>query len=87
MSLVITAAETAEFRLDIMLAATCSPAVFTLNGFDVAVLIEVVTIPRAARLLPSGCPFSKNEKTKRRKSADKKEPVKDQPKRQERRQC
>jgi len=77
MSLVITAAETAEFRVDIMLAATCSPAILTLNGFDVAVLIEVVTVPRAPSLLPSGCPFSKNEKPKRRKGADKKEPVKD----------
>jgi len=86
MSLVITATETAEFRLDIMLAATCSPTVFTLNGFDVAVLIEVVTVPRAARMLPSGCPFSKNKKRKRRKGANKKEPVKDQPERQERSQ-
>ena len=58
---------------------------FALDGFDVAVLIEVITVPWAARLLASGCPFGKDEKPKRRQGADEKEPVEDQSKRQEHR--
>ena len=83
MSLVIAAAETTILRFYIMLVMTGSSTVFALDGDDVAVLIEVITIPWAARLLASGCPFSKDEKPERRKGADKKEPVKDQSKRQE----
>ena len=66
-----------------MLVVTCSPAVFALDRLDIAVLIEVIAIAWAARLLASGCPFCENEEPKRRKGADKKEPVKDQSKRQE----
>ena len=77
----ITTAEATEFRLYIVLVATCSSAVLTLDSLDVAVLIEVITVPRGARLLASGCPFGKDEKRKRRKGADEKEPVKDQSKR------
>ena len=68
-----------------MLVVTRSSTVFALDGHDVAVLVEVITVPGAARLLASGCPFSKDEKPKRRKGADEKEPVKDQSKRQEHR--
>ena len=81
MSIVITAAETTKLRLYIILVVTCSSTVFTLNGHDVSVLVEVITIPWAARLLASGCPFSKDEEPKRRKGTDKKEPMKDQSKR------
>ena len=84
MSLVITAAEATEFRLYIVLVATCSSAVLTLDSLDVAVLIEVITVSWGTRLLASSCPFSKDKKPKRRKGADKKEPVKYQSKRQER---
>ena len=56
---------------------------FALDGLDVAVLIEVITVPWAARLLASGCPFGKDEKRKCRKGADEKEPVEDQSQRQE----
>ena len=85
MSLVVTAAETTILCLYIMSAVTCSSAAFALDRLDVAVLIEVITVPRRARLLASGCPFGKDEKPKRRKGADEKEPVKDQSKRQEHR--
>ncbi len=66
-----------------MLFVACSSTVFALDGLDVAVLIEVVSVSWAARLLASGCPFRKDEKPKRRQCANKKEPVKDQSKRQE----
>lgn len=82
----VTAAETTILCLYIMWAVTGSPTVFALDRLDVAVLIEVITVPRAARLLASGCPFGKDEKPKGRKGADEKEPVKDQSKRQEHRQ-
>jgi len=82
MLFVITTTETTEFCLYVFLVVTCSSAVFALDRLDVAVLIEVIAIPRGARLLASGCPFSENEKPKRRKGAEKKEPVKDQSKRQ-----
>ncbi|HEX2243309.1 MAG TPA: hypothetical protein VHK27_08680 [Gammaproteobacteria bacterium] len=64
-----------------MLVVTCSSTVFTLDGYDVAGFVEVIAVPWAARLLPSGCPFGKDEKPKRRKGTDKKEPMKDKPKR------
>ena len=79
----VTAAETTILRLYVTLVVTCSSTDFALNGLDVAVLIEVITVPWAARLLASGRPFSKDEKPKRRNGADKKEPVKHQSKRQE----
>ena len=60
-----------------MLVVTCSSTVFALDSYDVAVLVEVITVPWAARLLASGCPFGKDEKSKRRKGTDKKEPMKD----------
>jgi len=85
MSLVVTAAETTILCLYIMSAVTCSSAAFALDRLDVAVLIEVITVPGGASLLASGCPFGKDEKPKRRKGADEKEPVKDQSKRQEHR--
>jgi hypothetical protein len=85
MSLVVTAAETTILCLYIMSAVTCSSTAFALDGLDVAVLIEVITVPRGARLLASGCPFGKDEKPKRRKGADEKKPVKDQSQRQEHR--
>lgn len=59
-----------------MLVVTRSSTVFALDGHDVAVLVEVITVPWAARLLASGGPFSKDEKPKRRNGADKKEPMK-----------
>jgi hypothetical protein len=74
---VITAAETTKLCLYIMLVVTCSSTVFALDGHDVAVFVEVITVPWAARLLASGCPFGKDEKPKRRKGTDKKEPMKD----------
>jgi hypothetical protein len=64
---------------------TCPSAAFALDRLDIAVLIEVIAVPRGARLLASGCPFGKDEEPKRRKGADEKEPVKDQSKRQEHR--
>ena len=73
----ITAAETTKLCLYIMLVVTCSSTVFALDGHDVAVFVEVITVPWAARLLASGCPFGKDEKPKRRKGTDKKEPMKD----------
>lgn len=85
MSLVVTAAETTILCLYIMSVVTCSSTAFALDRLDVAVLIEVITVTRGARLLARGCPFGKDEKPKRRKGADEKEPVKDQPKRQENR--
>lgn len=85
MSLVVTAAETTILCLYIISAVTCSSTAFALDRLDIAVLIEVITVPRGARLLASGCPFGKDEKPKRRKGADEKEPVKDQSKRQEHR--
>ena len=85
MSLVVTAAETTILCLYIMSAVTCSSTALALDRLDVPVLIEVITVPRGARLLARGCPFGKDEKPKRRKGADEKEPVKDQPKRQEHR--
>ena len=80
MLFVMASAETTILRLYIMLVVTCSSTVFALNGHDVAVLIEVITVTWAARLLASGCPFSKDEKPKCGKGADKKEPMKHQSK-------
>lgn len=85
MSLVVTAAETTILCLYIMSAVTCSSTALALDRLDVAVLIEVITVPRGARLLTSGCPFGKDEKPKRWKGADEEKPVKDQSKRQEHR--
>ena len=80
MFFVITTTETTEFCLYVFLVVTCSSAVFALDRLDVAVLIEVVAVPRGARLLTSGCPFREDEEPKRRQGADKKEPVKHQSK-------
>ena len=86
MLLMVTAAETTILCLYIMSAVTCSSTAFALDGLDVAVLIKVITVTRGARLLASGCPFGKDEKSKRRNGADEKKPVKNQSKRQEYRQ-
>ena len=83
MSLVVTAAETTILCLNIMSVVTCSSTVFALDGHNIAVFIKIITVPWAARLLTNGCPFSEDEEPKRREGADKKEPMKDQSKRQE----
>ena len=61
MLFVIAPAKTTEFGLYVMLVVTGASAVFTLDGVDIAVLVEHITVSWTAGLLACGCPLSKNE--------------------------